>query len=524
VFIPDRKIERLPHMTDFAKVAVVLPVYNEAGSISAVLGEVNEAANRLLQEGVSMVVVLVDDDSPDGTAEVARSFAQRSGLNLHVVTGDRNGLGNAMLRGLAAAAEFAPTATVTLDADGQHNPADIPTLYRAFVARSADIVVGSRWVRGGRAPGVSMGRTAGSRAGNWLFRAVSGTRGVADATTSFRVYSPRVVHFLLHTNSSRYSGYSFFSTTIALAEASGYRISEVPIEFRPRFSGMSKLDSGEAKKYFLTLGLLRNERRDSTVAQGRTDYLAQSEMEWLDQAHAWNQFIVDSITSKMQTSGALHIAEVGAGVGAVTRVLLETFPRSTITSFEPDDTNFSRLQERFVGEPRVSTVNALFSNETGGQYEPFDCIVYVSVLEHVEFDDQELAVCFNQLKAGGELLVFVPAMESLYGPIDARSGHFRRYSKRGLTDLLAQSGFADIKTEYVDLLGILPYWLNYRLLNKAGMPMTSATLFNTVFVPATRCIDRVARRFPKRLEIGKNLVARASKPAGVDSAPTELVG
>ena len=66
----------------------------------------------------------------------------------------------------------------------------------------------------------SIGRALGSRLGNWAFRAVSGTRGVKDATTSFRVYSPEVLRFLLATDSRRFSGYSFFSTTIALAPES----------------------------------------------------------------------------------------------------------------------------------------------------------------------------------------------------------------------------------------------------------------------------------------------------------------
>ena len=105
---------------------------------------------------------------------------------------------------------------------------------------------------------------------------MTGTRGVKDATTSFRVYSPGVLLFLLDSESKRYGGYSFFSTTVGLAEAAGFTITEVPIVFRPRYSGLSKLNRREVWRYFASLGSLRHERRklvatndDGTPCTGR---------------------------------------------------------------------------------------------------------------------------------------------------------------------------------------------------------------------------------------------------------------
>ena len=243
------------------RLVVVLPVYNEADSIRAVLAEVKESAVRLALTGVETSCIVVDDNSPDDSGAVAARWAAAIDLELSLVSGERNGLGDAMLRGLAAALALSPTAVVTLDGDGQHNPFDIPTLYRAFEARGADIAIGSRWTRGGSAPGTSPARTLGSRVGNWMFRAITGTRGVKDATTSFRIYSPEALRFLLTTDSRRYRGYSFFSTTIALAEAAGLSITEVPIEFRPRYNGHSKLSGHEVWRYFRSLPELREERR-----------------------------------------------------------------------------------------------------------------------------------------------------------------------------------------------------------------------------------------------------------------------
>ena len=178
------------------------------------------------------------------------------------MTGERNGLGDAMLRGLAAALALSPSAVVTLDGDGQHNPFDIPTLYRAFDARGADIAIGSRWTRGGSAPGTSPARTVGSRVGNWLFRSITGTRGVKDATTSFRVYSPGRSRFLLPPTRGGTAGYSFFSTTIALAEAAGLGDHRGADRVPPALQRPLQARAGtEVWRYFRSLPELREERR-----------------------------------------------------------------------------------------------------------------------------------------------------------------------------------------------------------------------------------------------------------------------
>lgn len=492
---------------DLKRLVVVLPVYNEADSISAVLGEVAETASRLALTGVGTSVVLVDDESPDGTAEVAIAFAEMFGIELSVIRGTRSGLGMAMLRGLEEALKQNPDAIVTLDGDGQHNPADIPTLHRAFVARKADIVIGSRWVRGGRAPGTSFGRSIGSRLGNSVFRLVSGARGVADATTSFRIYSPRVVRFLLDTNSARYGGYSFFSTTIALAEAAGYTISEVPIEFRPRYGGQSKLNRREVWRYFSSLPSLRNERRQ-TFATSSPGYLATEEIEWLNKAVAWNRYVVDSALKGISPNGVSNIIEVGAGVGAVTAELTHRFPLANIWAYEPDPANFEQLCQRFLGS---STVHPTFGSllEGGSVDQPAaDLVIYVNVLEHIREDAGEITKAAIHLRAGGQLSVFVPALSWLYGPIDARSGHFRRYSSESLAAAILPAGFVVDHIRFVDRLGVVPYWLNYRLLNRAGMPPASAALFDRVFVPLTRKIDG----FVGDRLAGKNIVCIARLP------------
>lgn len=492
----------------------VLASFNEVHSIAPVLAELREAADVLAPSGVRVSVVLVDDASPDGTAEVAKAWAAQLELEIDVVQGPQAGLGRAMSEGMRRALTHDADAIVTLDADGQHNATYLPTLHRAFLARQADLLIGSRWVRGGTSPGTSIFRTVGSRAGNRIFRAVSGVRGVKDATTSFRIYSPRLVRYLLDAPSQRFEGYSYFSTNVALAEAAGFAISEVPINFRPRYSGSSKFGLGPAVEFFATLKDLRAERRTGHFSGSEDDYRAKDELEVLSQAREWNSFIIETLLSDVDRGGVSQVLEVGAGIGGITVALRRSFPDAQLTCLEPDPENFGRLAERFEDDAAVTvqrdSVERFARDHPSSQ---FDLIIYVNVLEHIRDDDAELARAAGLLRESGRIAILVPAMPGLYGPIDFKSGHYRRYSTEELTAKIQGAGLVATNVSYRDPLGVVPYWVNYRLLNKSKISSRGLWLFDHVLVPAIRLTHAPGRDWP----VGKNVVGVAVRaPNAVD--------
>jgi dolichol-phosphate mannosyltransferase len=238
------------------KCIIMMATYNEAGSIPFVLTEVAEAVEKLAKSNVICKVLLVDDKSPDQTAEIAKAESARLGIDLEILSGNKAGLGQAVLRGFAHGLLDAPDFFVTLDADGQHDARQMPDLVRAYLANDADIMIGSRWTLGGSSPGTTAMRSVLSRGGNQLFQIITGTRGVQDATTSFRVIRAEVARKFSpeHLN---VTGYAFFSSFIALAHAHGFRIGETPIVFRPRYSGMSKLTLNDCTTFFKNLFKLR---------------------------------------------------------------------------------------------------------------------------------------------------------------------------------------------------------------------------------------------------------------------------
>ncbi|MES2094979.1 MAG: polyprenol monophosphomannose synthase [Actinomycetota bacterium] len=217
-----------------AEILVILPTFNEIESLEAVLG-------RIRQSLPQADVVVVDDSSPDGTGRLAdRLAAVDPGLAvLHRPFKD--GLGRAYLAGFAHALDRGYRYVVEIDADGSHDPADLPAMLDLATA-GADLVIGSRWTRGGSVRNWPWIRQAVSRAGNAYSRAVLRS-SIRDITAGFRVYRAASLRSLdLHTVSSQ--GYCFQVELAWRAERAGMRLVEHPIVFTERAAGRSKMHPG----------------------------------------------------------------------------------------------------------------------------------------------------------------------------------------------------------------------------------------------------------------------------------------
>jgi dolichol-phosphate mannosyltransferase len=211
---------------------VVVPTYNEAATVGTVIDRIDELGYDLL---------VVDDGSPDGTAELVEDAADdRPGIHLLRRT-SKDGLGSAYRAGFAWALEQDRYDVVCqMDADLSHEPFDLQHLVAA-VADGADVAIGSRYVAGGSTPGWSRSRRWLSRGGNTYMRVVTGV-GVKDMTAGFRAWRSDALEQLglCQTESE---GYSFQLETTALAWTQDKRVAEVPIAFSDRVEGDSKMSS-----------------------------------------------------------------------------------------------------------------------------------------------------------------------------------------------------------------------------------------------------------------------------------------
>jgi dolichol-phosphate mannosyltransferase len=216
------------------QVVAVVPTYNEAENLPELV--------ELLRKAVPGIAVLVvDDDSPDGTADVARRLAD-DGADVDVlVRVGRRGLGSAYRDGFRQAIDGGADVCVQIDADLSHDPSDLPALL-ANIEHGADLAIGSRYVPGGRAESWSWQRRWLSRWGN---RYAAGVLGLAvnDATAGYRAYRAGALESMGFEEVTA-EGYGFqVEMTHRLVRAGG-RIVEFPIEFRDRRAGESKLSQG----------------------------------------------------------------------------------------------------------------------------------------------------------------------------------------------------------------------------------------------------------------------------------------
>lgn len=214
------------------KTAVMLPTYNEAGNIERVVEQI-----VAISEDIAAVVV--DDNSPDGTGDIADNLANRLPGRVHVVHRQgKRGRGVAGVEGFKYCLSLSVDYVVEMDADLSHDPQDIPALLRA--AESADVVLGSRYVEGGGEVNRELSRRVISRLANTYLRLVLGVR-IRDCSSGYRCFRRNVLQSIgLDTIAS--TGPSIVTEVLWRCKTRGFRIAEVPIVFHERAEGISKLD------------------------------------------------------------------------------------------------------------------------------------------------------------------------------------------------------------------------------------------------------------------------------------------
>jgi dolichol-phosphate mannosyltransferase len=219
------------------RVLVIIPTYNEIENLEIIVARVRAA--------VAVADILIaDDNSPDGTGELADALAAADD-HLHVLhRPGKEGLGAAYVAGFGWAREQAYDAVVEMDADGSHAPEELPKLLDQL--RTADLVLGSRWVRGGTVLNWPKIRYAISLSGNLYVRTALGMP-IKDATGGYRAYRMAVLE-KIDVDAVASQGYCFQVDLVWRAYRSGFRVVEVPITFAERERGHSKMSSSVVRE------------------------------------------------------------------------------------------------------------------------------------------------------------------------------------------------------------------------------------------------------------------------------------
>jgi 2-polyprenyl-3-methyl-5-hydroxy-6-metoxy-1,4-benzoquinol methylase len=492
-------------------ITVVLPVYGPSDPVPAVVRDLAVAAYALRCRGMHLDVLVLDGGTGEAGKQAA-SVAEPMGLPVEVVRGPVTGPGNAYVEGFHRVVDTGRADLVaTLDATGRHDPTQLPHLIDRLVTSDLDVVIGSRWVRGSGTPGLSPSRWALGKLANATFRLLTGTRGIADATTSFRV--ARVPVFRDFTiGAGPVNSHSVQTMFVAMAVARGYRVGEAPIIYRAAAGSGGGLGLRDVGDFTAHLRALRasvdrtRQRRLSPAGRAFIDshFGAADDLERLGTAHHFFDWVLDEFHAHLGGK----MLEVGAGAGTITRKLADRYPSSRLVALEPAENVVTPLTAYAALSDRVTVHQETLLDYVGHGERDFEAVLYLNVLEHIEDDARELRLAAEVLRPGGALLVFGPALEALYSDLDYKAGHYRRYALAHLCRLTESAGLAVDKARYFDILGVVPYYLVYKLLRQTDISGSTMWGYDRVVVPVSRMLQRVLRRPP----VGKNVLLVATKP------------
>jgi SAM-dependent methyltransferase len=468
--------------------AVVMPCYNEASTIL-------ESARRVLASPFTQELIIVDDASTDGTTALARSITDP---RVRVLVQPFNqGKGAALRRGFPeATADF----VVVQDADLEYDPSDYGTLLAPLLAGSADVVFGSRFAITQPHRVLYFWHAVGNKVITLASNMVTNLN-LSDVETCYKVFRREVIQSI----ELEEDRFGFEPEITAKIAKGGWRLYEVGISYSGRTYDEGKKIGwwdGLRAVYCILRYSRSRETRDIRAEAPLSFAEADHELiETLDNLDGADQY-VDWIYALVSPHLGKDVLEAGAGHGTFTELLRDS---RRVVVCDPSARCAALLRERFESDPTVVILNT----DLHGAIDegPFDSVVMINVLEHVEDDAAALRDAFAGLRPGGRLILWVPAMDWLYSDLDRRFGHHRRYHLKQLRRLLADTGFDAAELRYVNALGAFGWWLMAKQLKRRPTSAASVQLFDRLVVPVQRRIDEKTR-----LPWGQSIFAVGVRP------------
>lgn len=199
------------------------------------------------------------------------------------------------------------------------------------------------------------------------------------------------------------------------------------------------------------------------------------------------------------------VVEVGAGIGTFSRLILNSPEVRELIAVEPAENLFPILLQQIGADSRVCPLSGYLDDVP--EWGSANALLAVNVLEHVEHDRAFLCLAYRALLPGGVCLLFVPAVQSLYGSLDRAFGHFRRYGKKEIAAKLTAAGFQIDLVRYFNLPGVFAWFLAGRVLRKTSLRARDTRFYDRWMVPWISILERYWEP-----PTGQSLLAVARKP------------
>lgn len=206
----------------------------------------------------------------------------------------------------------------------------------------------------------------------------------------------------------------------------------------------------------------------------------------ISEARNFNEWMYQTIRPYCQG----EILEIGSGIGNISEFFINDGAKITLSDIRE---NYCKLLEnRFGSSAKITTLDLThpdFDSRYKSHLGAFDCVFALNVVEHIKDDNLAISNCYKLLREGGSLVILVPAYQFLYNRFDLELEHFRRYSVRGLNQLIAGNNFRVVHSRYFNFMGIPGWFVSGKLQKNKSIPKGQMNLYNKL-VPFFKLIDK----------------------------------
>jgi glycosyltransferase involved in cell wall biosynthesis len=479
------------------KLSILMPVYNERTVVERCISLVLTAP---LPENMDRELVIVDDCSTDGTFAILERLAARfPQIQLHQHPLNR-GKGAAVRTAIEkAAGDF----SLIQDADLEYDPSEYSRLLRPLLDGHADAVFGSRYLAGDQSRVLPFWHSMINK-GLTLVSNMFCNLNLTDMETCYKVFRTD----LLKSVPIRSDRFGFEPEIVMKSAKRQFRIYEVPISYHGRtYEEGKKIGWKDGLKAFAVIVKfwLIDDLYAAPYGRGVLNNLTGT-----PQYLSW-------LALKLRPHVGDEVLEIGAGIGNLTGRLMSR--RTLYVAAEKDPLHLHALRNRFLRTPNVAVQRIDPENpiDLAGLENCFDTVLCLNVLEHLANPGQVLESLAATIRPGGSLVALVPNVPGIYGSLDRKLGHQRRYSQASIRQLLTAHGFAVETVGSFNKVALLPWWAYGKLFHAGRISKLVLKIFDK------------SVWFWRRLDVlmpwpGLSLVAVGRKPASPDSPVSSLIG
>jgi SAM-dependent methyltransferase len=444
--------------------SVLVPLYNERWTVERILREVLHAPVPL-----EMEVIVVDDGSTDGSAEVVEEMT-RSDARLKLVRQPRNlGKGAAVRR---AVEEMTGDVAIIQDADLEYDPRQYMQLLQPILDGDADAVYGSRFAGANRRVLLfwhSLGNKLLTLLANML-----NDLNLTDMETCYKAVRADILRELRLTRND----FAIEPELTSRLAQWGARIFETPVNYRGR-----RLAEGKKTRAVDGLRAIWELARCRFFDTRFTHHTGMHVLGSMDNAKSYNRWLLKQVAPYL----GQRLAEAGAGIGCLRQMLLN---RERLLLVDHDPIYLAMLEDRFGyrGNVRVQETDLTKPHFEEAWQERLDTIFCSNVLEHLGPHREILASFQRALEPDGHCIIIVPAEPRLFTPLDESLGHHRRYRAAELRGLMESVGFEVVEQRQFCKAGAAAWWFNGRVLRRRELTPRQMVWFDRLW-PVLRLLD-----------------------------------